>query len=340
MASWKRFRGWRWGWVMLLWLGFGVPGNGAPRLLVEPDDGRAPVLALLGEARNRVDLATAALDDEAVLAALEAAAARGVVVRVLYAGEDFPDGRSQGASPAVDRLAAKGVTVRKTPPRFPASHQKVLVVDGVRAGVLTFDLASSSFEGTRDFGVVLDDPGAVAEIQDVFAADWEGVPVVLGQNRLVWSPENAREKLLALVAGATGRLEIYNEELRDPVMLQALVAARKRGVVVRVMAPVLGGGVSGDRDGNKEGRDFLRGNGIPVRAGNVLSLHAKVLLADPATSRALAFVGSQNFSRESLEQQRGLGVLLRDPEILERLAAIYEEDWKTNLPPPRCDCFN
>ena len=53
-------------------------------------------------------------------------------------------------------------------------------------------------------------------------------------------------------------------------------------------------------------------------------IHAKVLIADGK----LAFVGSQNFSRPSLDLNRELGIFVSKPEILQDLQAVFEKDWE------------
>jgi phosphatidylserine/phosphatidylglycerophosphate/cardiolipin synthase-like enzyme len=41
----------------------------------------------------------------------------------------------------------------------------------------------------------------------------------------------------------------------------------------------------------------------------------------------LAFVGSENFSATSLDQNRELGVIVRQPAAVVRLESTFQHDW-------------
>jgi phosphatidylserine/phosphatidylglycerophosphate/cardiolipin synthase-like enzyme len=52
-----------------------------------------------------------------------------------------------------------------------------------------------------------------------------------------------------------------------------------------------------------------------------------MILADYGTLNAQVFIGSENFSQTSLDRNRELGILVTEPEILERLHTTFEADW-------------
>jgi phosphatidylserine/phosphatidylglycerophosphate/cardiolipin synthase-like enzyme len=43
----------------------------------------------------------------------------------------------------------------------------------------------------------------------------------------------------------------------------------------------------------------------------------------------LAYVGSENFSAQSLDGNRELGVLVADPTALARITSMFQLDWST-----------
>ena len=53
---------------------------------------------------------------------------------------------------------------------------------------------------------------------------------------------------------------------------------------------------------------------LPSDSGGALYLHAKAIVADHRT----AFVGSQNFSSSSLDDNRELGIITADPSVVDR----------------------
>ena len=57
-------------------------------------------------------------------------------------------------------------------------------------------------------------------------------------------------------------------------------------------------------------------------------IHAKAIIVDEQR----AYVGSQNFSRTSLEFNRELGVIVSDPLAVARLTAVFAGDWRSAVP--------
>ncbi|HLH25796.1 MAG TPA: phospholipase D-like domain-containing protein [Chloroflexota bacterium] len=298
-----------------------VQGESVPGLLVEPDEGRTAIERAINGAQQSVDLVIYLLSDRQTIAALKAAQARGVRVRVML--EEHPYGGGPGNGAVAQDLQAAGVTTAWSNPAFRLTHQKTLVLDGSTAWVMTLNLTASAFTRNREFAVRVTDPAAVAEIEQVFEADWDRQAVHPGQPSLVWSPDNSRAKTLDVIRGAKRTLEIYNEEMQDAETEQALAQAAQRQVAVRVL--MTGGG--GGNDPNEPGRQRISQAGAQVRLIATPYIHAKMILADEGASGAGAFVGSENISTASLDQNRELGVLVSDATYLHRLHDVFEHDW-------------
>lgn len=124
--------------------------------------------------------------------------------------------------------------------------------------------------------------------------------------------------------------------MADPGIVDALDSASGRGVKVRVILP------QGASTGSQGGRYVpeLRSKGVQVEQVNStapgsLYMHAKVVLADHGSSVSQGFVGSENFSRQSLDYNRELGILLgpaKDKSILDRLSNVFQSDWSKYQP--------
>ncbi len=227
----------------------------------------------------------------------------------------------------MQQLTSAGVACRPAPREFEVTHEKALVIDEGVALVLTLNLVSEYFESTRDFGIVSTVSAEVAEVASVFRADWNSTPASPREASLVWSPTNSRSRLTAVLGGAAKSLEVYNEEVSDPEILGALVAAAARGVAVRVIAAVLteDGSDNGPNE-NAPGITYLNAHGVaavckafPISTSNgsvPLYIHAKVIVADFGSEDAQAFIGSENFSCVSLDDNRECGILVSEPAIL------------------------
>jgi len=86
-----------------------------------------------------------------------------------------------------------------------------------------------------------------------------------------------------VINSATRTLDAYNEEINDKECINALTAATKRGVAVRVIAADLG-----SNGQNK----------------NVPAL-ATLTAADNGTNDQIAYIGSEYFGHVSLDQNWG-----------------------------------
>jgi phosphatidylserine/phosphatidylglycerophosphate/cardiolipin synthase-like enzyme len=290
--------------------------------IVEPDDGRQPLLDAIGQAQSSIDLAIYELTDSQTVTALEDAAGRGVAVRVL--AEPLPGGRAANVR-TIAALAKKGVQTRDSSPSFRLTHEKAMVIDGSRALIMSLNLVAETFHDTRDAAITDTDASDVAEIESVFQADWDRSPVTVSDPALVWSPDNARARLLGLLESANTTLDIYAEELTDRQVIAALTSAVDRGVSVRLLMTD-----TGSHDPARPGRSQLVSRGAQVRLLSKPFVHAKVVIADGAT----AFAGSENFTAQSMDDNRELGLRTSDPQIIGRLSSVFDQDWTRANPAP------
>ncbi len=293
-------------------------------LFIQPDDGRAPVLTAFNTAQTSIDLMIYLLSDREAIAALKNAALRGVTVRVLL--EQNPccasDNTMQRA--LFGELQGARVQVQWTNPAFRLTHAKMAVIDGATALVMSQNLTKTSFTFNREANIVDRDPVDVAVLGALFAADWSRSPYTPSDPNLVIANSNARQAFLTLIGGATKSLAIESEEMQDLAIIDALIAAQKRGVAVRYIGAMTPAGTTApQRDENAAGRKRLAGGGGGVRLLAVPYVHTKTVVADGS----VAFVGSENFSAASLDTNREIGILSADTAIIGRLTSVFTKDW-------------
>lgn len=126
------------------------------------------------------------------------------------------------------------------------------------------------------------------------------------------------------------------EEIKDPNAggLQAqnlsiegaLLNAAQRNVDVRVMLPPLSGAQTElPQVDNSVVYNTLTQHtpAIPVNTNAQYYMHAKVIVID----QRLAFVGSQNLSRESLNYNREVGIFIANADVVKTLCATFMQDW-------------
>ena len=286
-------------------------------LFVEPEAGEAPVLDALNGAQESIRLKVYLLTNPNIIEALKAAVRRGVSVRMIM--ELNPYGGAIDPNVVVD-LRDSGVELKGDSMVFNYTHEKSMVIDDEMAFIMTGNMTTSSFTANREYGIITRDPRDVAEIAAVFEADWAREGIDLSDSRLIWAPDNARQRILAFIDEAQTSLDIEQQNMQDPEVIEHIEAALGRGVRVRIISspryPI-------EEDRDEPGRDRLRQAGALVRYMDDPYVHAKAFIIDGQRG----FVGSENLTTNSLDFNRELGILFDEAEPVARLAAQFEADW-------------
>jgi len=282
-------------------------------LFVEPNDGATEIVKGIDAAQDSIFVSAYILSDHRIVRALQRAAAQGVDVYVLL--EHHPYGIVQQPEVMFSELAAADVRVRWAPPYFEYSHAKFMILDDQALILSSANFSQSGFTSDRDFVVVDDDPLDVREADNIFRADWDEITPVLNDPDLLVSPVNARGKFYQLIGLARQRLDLYSEEVLDGGMVNRLADEARRGVRVRILAATI----------SSQARTSLTKAGVligPASPGG-LYIHAKAMVVDGR----LGFVGSENFSSTSLDQNRELGVIIQQQAAVNLLEATFQHDW-------------
>jgi cardiolipin synthase len=294
-------------------------------LVTEPDQGLTPIYNLIASAKSTLEMTMYELTDNQAEALLAQAAASGVTVRVIL--DQNLEMRNNAA--AYNYLNSHGVEVHWANKTYSATHQKTITVDSSATAIMTLNLTSQYYPTDRDFVVIENDPNDIAAIQATFDADFLSSAVTPPQESdLVWSPTNSQSVIVSLINSAQHGLLVENEEMGDTAVTNALISAAQRGVLVQV--------VMTNTDG-EYATEFtqLVAAGVEVSTYAYtasLYIHAKVILGDYGHSNAQVFIGSQNFSTASLNKNRELGLILRDPAILESIEHTLGSDFAGGTP--------
>jgi phosphatidylserine/phosphatidylglycerophosphate/cardiolipin synthase-like enzyme len=299
----------------------------ALRVVVKPNgQADAEIVGAIRSATRTIRLYIYLLTDDDVMSALIARARAGVDVRVVL-NKTFPDGSSDMQT-TFDRLAAGRVKVVWAPAAFTYMHAKTLVVDDRIAWIMTMNLTAAGSTGNREYLLEDQEPTHVATAAALFDADYANRSYTPSSSLLV-APVNARQQLAELVVNAARSVDVEGETLSDARLTTALVDAKRRGVAVRIV-------LSRDSTPTPARVDAvaaLKAVGVPVVAFGAASgsgsastpyMHAKAILVDGVR----AYVGSANFTANSLDSNREIGVLVRDPASVSTLARTIDADFR------------
>ena len=142
-------------------------------------------------------------------------------------------------------------------------------------------------------------------------------------HHLIVLPDDTAEPILDAVNGARKALNIRMFLFTDPTLLDAVVAAKKRGVLVRVMLNPARR--SGEFE-NEEARKTLTEAGIEVRDSNPAFdlTHQKSMVVDDE----VGFVESLNWEPKDLTVTRDYAIITRHGHVVAEMVACFEADWE------------
>ena len=278
------------------------------KLIIEPTDGVAPLLAAIKSAKTRVEIAVFRFDRSDVETALTAAAARGVKVTALIAFNNR--GGEQRLRKLELRCLAAGITVARTSDDLVRYHDKFILIDRRVLYMLSFNFTHLDIDHSRGFGIVTTHVPWVREAVKLFRADCTRTKYAPKTDTFIVSPANARKELDTFLKRAKTQLLIYDPKISDKEMLRTLQARAKAGVEIRVI-----GSVSGH-------------NGFDVQMLSSNRLHTRTIIRD----RRSAFVGSQSLRTAELNSRRELGLIIQDAKIVKKLVETFEADWVSKSP--------
>jgi PLD-like domain/Putative Ig domain len=287
-------------------------------LLVLPDQGESTIYNFINSATSSIDMTMYELSDTTVVNDLIAREKAGVDVRVILDAKET----STNAA-AYSALQAGGVGVTYSSSAFTYTHQKTVTVNNDESYISTGNLTSNYYSTSRDYGVYDTDAADVAAIVAVFNADYAKTSITPSDgDDLVWSPTDSQTRLLALINGAQHTLDIEQEEFSDTAIVNAIVAAENRGVTVRVV-------IEDPSSWTSELDEVTAAGGkvVGYSSSTGFYVHAKAIVADYGYSTAKVFIGSENMTANSLNDNRELGLIVSDPGVIDGVETTFNADF-------------
>jgi cardiolipin synthase len=273
------------------------------KLIVQPDAGIAPIVNAIKQAKRSINVLIFRLDRAEIAHALEGAVGRGVRVRVLTAHANR--GGTKSLRKLEMQFLAAGITVSRTADDLVRYHGKMMILDDKILHVYGFNFIGLDMLKSRSFGVITKNDKLVKEANKLFMADFDRLTYTPSYERLVVSPENARERLGRFISGARKQLLIYDPQVSDDAMLRLISERIKAGVDVRIL-------------GRVEAKWNVKSEKFPGKR-----LHVRAIIRDGKRG----FVGSQSLRRLELDKRREVGVIVTDESVVTQMQEVFEKDW-------------
>jgi cardiolipin synthase len=274
------------------------------KLIIQPQDGVAPILAAIKGAKKSVEIAIFRFDHKDIETALKAAATqKSVKVTALIAHVNR--GGEKTLRKLETRFLESGITVARSADDLIRYHDKFILIDRRTLYVFSFNFTHLDIDHSRGFGIVTEHAPWVKEAAKLFEADCMRSPYAAGDDTFVVSPANSRQALGGLLKRAKKQLLIYDPKIADKEILRILQDRAKDGVEIRII-------------GKMGGRASLN---VQKLAGS--RLHTRTIICDGNR----AFIGSQSLRTAELDSRRELGLIVKDAKTVKKLMEMFESDW-------------
>lgn len=139
------------------------------------------------------------------------------------------------------------------------------------------------------------------------------------------APTGVMNRMTALIDSAQTKLDIQMYLFTVTAIADRVIAAKNRGVAVRVL-------LDPDHEGNATVRSKLMTASVPTRNAPTLYSfsHAKYLIIDGKQ----AVIMSMNFNVDAFSSERNYGMITRDADDIADTQAIFDMDWAMSAGEP------
>jgi phosphatidylserine/phosphatidylglycerophosphate/cardiolipin synthase-like enzyme len=280
---------------------------------------------------------------------LRSATLRGIKVSFLLesriAPEEARSNNELSEKSALEKYEETGAIVLKDLKNFKNVHAKALVGENIAiVGTTNYTDALQEYKKKehRDFAAIIKDPEIVEELkatlQKVFRGEeihclaYHVSDIQSDQTRLSWTCQTL-EHLLQMIQMATHEIIIYQQDLTDERIVDALCEKAKQGIIVQILMSEYPFGkehpnknISSLKKLVQDGAQVRLTGGKVTKKGMPLHIHAKILLVDGS----LMYLGSANFYPSVLDPLGGdlnVGIVTRSQKYILPVIQTFKEDW-------------
>ncbi len=272
------------------------------------------IVSQIDNAQERVYLEAYIFTERDMRDAIIRAHSRGVEVKVLL--ENNPYKAPYLNDSHYNDLDSAGVNVAWSDPlNYSLNHAKMLIIDDT-VYVSTGNFSYSLFKHNRDFLIKIHDSEFLEILEALFLWDFWHKNIGIYHENLVLSPDYSRSKLTNLVRWAQKSIDFYFPYLADEDFQNVLFELAASGIKIRWIV---------DTTFYKENPELIElyiSNWINLRKINSWKLHAKSIMVDDR----IAYVGSINFSTYSFDENREIGVILQEQNVVTTLLEVFNSD--------------
>ncbi len=289
------------------------------RFYMEPQSGYKPIVDFIRNSKKFLYMNYYLIDDKNIIEEIKNKAKTDIDLRIIVDGRPYGINGSDGTEDEIKLLRDTGARVKIAPARFEKpnvfDHAKYMVTDNA-GNIGTLNLTEAAFKKNREYGVITTEKNVIESLKDVFLSDWENKDAgeVSGDN-LIISPGSGND--IRDFISRQKKVKVETEEMGDDD--EVLNEFKKLGKKVKIIVPASVS--STDVKNLKE----LSKSGVKIKYMNPekIYIHAKAIIGAKEV-----FIGSENFTKSSLNKNREIGIIIKKHQIISRIRDKFDRDWK------------
>ena len=210
-----------------------------------------------------------------------------------------------------------GINIKYSNPEFSLTHAKYIIIDRAEALIMTCNLTHAGLYNDRDFVIYENNKNIVDELNVLFKKDFEYKKYSVKNNNLIISPVNSRQKLESLIENSKSNIKMYAENIIDENIKNLLLQKLKNNISIEIIVPE-----SKKLEANQEVLKTLESGGAKIKYLKKPYQHAKILIIDGE----IMYLGSINFSRQSMEENREVGIISINKNSINKVLDTFNKD--------------
>ncbi len=288
--------------------------------ILPEENGEKILLNYLDSAKKEVNINIYLLSNKNIIEKIKNLAKNNIKIKIIIEKEPFGGGYLNYKT--VSELnTMENIEIKNIINIYSLNHAKYIIIDNKISIIMTSNLTGSGLNSSRDFIFVTKDKEITKSLNNLFKSDFEtkyfwekGIP-----ENLVVSPMNSRKILEILINNSKNSLELYAENFNDKKIIELLNKKSEENVKIKII-------LSEDIPSNKNIIKKFHKN-IEIKLMKKPYQHSKVIIID----EKILYIGSINFSMRSMDQNREVGIILKEKEFIEKIKNIFYKDWKNIL---------
>ncbi len=287
-------------------------------IYVEPDNGVKPIIKMIEKSRKFLYINSYLLDDPRILKAVSDAVKRKLDVRIIVDGRPYGINGDDGTHDEISILKKTGAAVKIAPSRFEGKnvfdHAKYMV-SGNYAEVGTPNFTEAAFSKNREYFVITSNRHVIKSLTSIFLADFDGKKAGNSPRKYLIVSPGAQNQLVDFMKKEK-KLLIETEEMGDEPEIEKILVEKGKHVKLIVPDTISSTDVSSVNQ--------LKKAGVKVKymPANRLYMHAKMIAGKKV------FIGSENFTKSSLEKNRETGIVLSGFFMVPKFKDYFKHDWR------------